>query len=602
MEHYTIFGDYVQENNIEHFANEETKKTPDELLDELISAIENGEKKEQIVFLLDQVKSKDVYSKLPKEDKATVDKLVKKYVKNIDGLNLVGNLEMSGIVKAHGFHLMDGTKVKEVEKKVHALPLNDDGDVVINNNIQSGGSINIKKDVVIGEKIYSNHGIHNQHNNKILSTDKDWTRIGQGSKPGRIAMYGGTSVNGTHDGKGGLGVGYWGYPGQGNINASKNITAGGKIVASKSISSKGDIVASKNISTSGKMYTTQGIYNQHNQKILSTDKDWTRIGQGQKPGRIAIHGGTSINGTYSGNAGLGVGYWGYPGAGKIHAKGNISTDQKIYSTHGIYNQHNHKILSTDKDWTRIGQGSKPGRIAVYGGTSINGTHDGKGGLGVGYWGHPGQGKIHAKGNISTDQKIYSTHGIYNQHNHKILSTDKDWTRIGQGQKPGRIAIYGGTSINGTHDGKAGLGVGYWGHPGAGKIHATKGISSAGGMNVTGGRTYFKDAENKGRVRVGAAWGIPGLYSEDGQDIVIGCRNNKSVHLGHPNLVRVDGKGNIYLPTNANIYIGNKKVVKNGDPFTMRSGRTGKRIQDAATNARFENKNRASWEKMYMELL
>ena len=122
------------------------------------------------------------------------------------------------------------------------------------------------------------------------------------------------------------------------------------------------------------------------------------------------------------------------------------------------------------------------------------------------------------------------------------------------------------------------------------------------MNVTGGRTYFKDAENKGRVRVGAAWGIPGLYSEDGQDIVIGCRNNKSVHLGHPNLVRVDGKGNIYLPTNANIYIGNKKVVKNGDPFTMRSGRTGKRIQDAATNARFENKNRASWEKMYMELL
>ena len=121
------------------------------------------------------------------------------------------------------------------------------------------------------------------------------------------------------------------------------------------------------------------------------------------------------------------------------------------------------------------------------------------------------------------------------------------------------------------------------------------------MNVTGGRTYFKDAENKGRVRVGAAWGIPGLYSEDGQDIVVGCRNNKSVHLGHPNLVRVDGAGNIFLPANANIYIGNKKVVKNGDKFTMRSGRTGKRIQDAATNARFENTNRASWEEMYMEL-
>ena len=78
---------------------------------------------------------------------------------------------------------------------------------------------------------------------------------------------------------------------------------------------------------------------------------------------------------------------------------------------------------TDKDWTRIGQGQNPGRIARYGGSTLNGTPEGKGGLGVGYWGHPGAGKIHAKNDISTDQKIFTTGGIHNQHGQKILSTD-----------------------------------------------------------------------------------------------------------------------------------------------------------------------------------
>ena len=71
------------------------------------------------------------------------------------------------------------------------------------------------------------------------------------------------------------------------------------------------------------------------------------------------------------------------------------------------------------------------------------------------------------------------------------------------------------------------------------------IKTNNGMNISGGRSYFKDSENKGRVRVGAAWGIPGLYSEDGQDIVVGVASNKSAHIGHSGkYLSVAGNGNV----------------------------------------------------------
>ncbi len=57
------------------------------------------------------------------------------------------------------------------------------------------------------------------------------------------------------------------------------------------------------------------------------------------------------------------------------------------------------------------------------------------------------------------------------------------------------------------------------------------LTSDSGANITGRRTYIKDSENKGRVRVGAAWGIPGIYSEDTEDLVLGVADTKSVHLG-----------------------------------------------------------------------
>ena len=46
--------------------------------------------------------------------------------------------------------------------------------------------------------------------------------------------------------------------------------------------------------------------------------------------------------------------------------------------------------------------------------------------------------------------------------------------------------------------------------------------------------------------------------------------------------------------------GGNNIIKHGDSITIRSQRTGKRLQDSATNARFENHNRASWEKLHIE--
>ena len=90
----------------------------------------------------------------------------------------------------------------------------------------------------------------------------------------------------------------------------------------------------------------------------------------------------------------------------------------------------------------------------------------------------------------------------------------------------------------------------------GKIITTDNIESNNGLTVKGGETIIQ-ASNNERLRIGTPSGVPGIYSEDDKDILIGCESNKSVHLGKLNLVRVDGNGNIYLPKKANIYIGDK---------------------------------------------
>jgi hypothetical protein len=87
------------------------------------------------------------------------------------------------------------------------------------------------------------------------------------------------------------------------------------------------------------------------------------------------------------------------------------------------------------------------------------------------------------------------------------------------------------------------GSGYFaGRLGIGTTAPEASLHVTNGSRFTGGQHHFKDAEGAGRLRVGAAWAIPGLYSEDNQDIIIGCAAGKTVQPGGPSnrVTAVDG--------------------------------------------------------------
>jgi len=70
-----------------------------------------------------------------------------------------------------------------------------------------------------------------------------------------------------------------------------------------------------------------------------------------------------------------------------------------------------------------------------------------------------------------------------------------------------------------------------------------------GSVFEGKRHMFTDEEQKTKLRVGAAWGIPGIYSEEG-DLVLGVPPNKEVKIGtHGSFMTVSGKtGNVGIGT------------------------------------------------------
>lgn len=65
------------------------------------------------------------------------------------------------------------------------------------------------------------------------------------------------------------------------------------------------------------------------------------------------------------------------------------------------------------------------------------------------------------------------------------------------------------------------------------IFALGGWNPPSGVTIQGlsGRNYFRDAEGAADLRVGAAWGVPGIYSESGS-VVVGAQNSY-VYLGQP---------------------------------------------------------------------
>lgn len=55
-----------------------------------------------------------------------------------------------------------------------------------------------------------------------------------------------------------------------------------------------------------------------------------------------------------------------------------------------------------------------------------------------------------------------------------------------------------------------------------------------GSSFNGDRHFFKDEKNVGKLRVGAAWNIPGIYSEDNKDLSIYASSNQftNVHINN----------------------------------------------------------------------
>lgn len=66
-----------------------------------------------------------------------------------------------------------------------------------------------------------------------------------------------------------------------------------------------------------------------------------------------------------------------------------------------------------------------------------------------------------------------------------------------------------------------------------------------GSNFSGGRHYFQDEENAGRLRVGGAWNIPGIYAEDGKDIIIGNNGIQNLYM-HGGETHINNNGGHFI--------------------------------------------------------
>jgi microcystin-dependent protein len=96
------------------------------------------------------------------------------------------------------------------------------------------------------------------------------------------------------------------------------------------------------------------------------------------------------------------------------------------------------------------------------------------------------------------------------------------------------------------------------------------IGADGVILFNGKRNFFTDEENQGKLRVGAAWGVPGIYSQQGS-VVVGSQN-----------------GNIWL--NGKVGIGKKEPAQSLDvagnvkaeAFETNSGISLAAVQNAVT--------------------
>lgn len=75
-----------------------------------------------------------------------------------------------------------------------------------------------------------------------------------------------------------------------------------------------------------------------------------------------------------------------------------------------------------------------------------------------------------------------------------------------------------------------------------------------GSEFSGDRHYFQDEENAGKLRVGAAWGKPGIYAEDKKELAIGSSKKINI-LGSPIYADNSFYSQKHIRANNNIYLG-----------------------------------------------
>jgi len=697
---YNIFGEYNTSKNIETFA--ETTKSISERINSLSSLLKTGEiKEDDIKKEIAALQVLENAGKFSEDEKKSFIELIKSNVRMTDGINLIGNLELGGIIKARGFHLSDGTEVTKViqEKEKLAVPLDKDGNI---NLVPPNGkkmkidktditNLNIPKE----GRISFGNGQDNDpyHIKKVGNADSNHLRVtlndnnneslqvwGDSCKTDKCNPDGGTMkhaffTNGNAHHKGDIimdGGNNWIFhtPDDGRHHM---------YIAPSRTKGRSDWNWDKQfrLQNDGSAHVS-GTLNVKNPKNgnnptgWGTHFNWQNKAENYMRGKTEMRGevnlvdntkGLNITNIKNGNNPSGGGtHFNYRGQGLNYIRGKtemrgevnyVDNTKGINIANGKNGRANPSGATTHLNYRGRGEnhirgmtymqeiqvqnpknGNNPngwpthfnhsgGRNFIRGTTEINGPAInliGNNGINV-----LSKGRVASFGSqssawchITTNapqfymNKSLSVNGTISSHHNKPLNANRgvnaphysriggDWLRINpEGNSAGRVAVYGGFSINDIRGGKGGLGVGYWGYPGRGNIQATGNIRSGNGLAVTGGRTHIQDAEKKGRLRVGAAWGVPGLYSEDNQDIVIGCRSNRNVHLGRPNLVRIDGAGNLHLPAGRNIFIGGQPVLKTNDVVVIESqrGKQYLRNVNGSSDVRFQTRNRGSWEQM-----
>ena len=169
MDYYNIFGEYVQTNeNIETFADVvKSEEEQTSYLKRILSfekEIKSGKVNNEIIrFRLGQFhKHKD---KMSKDEIKNLKRITKEHVQKIDGMHLVGNLELGGIVKAHGFYLTNGKKMKEIVKvkKEGVVPVDKNGHIKLKGKGKN-------KKIIAHNEVHIINNKHKTHNPKGYGT------------------------------------------------------------------------------------------------------------------------------------------------------------------------------------------------------------------------------------------------------------------------------------------------------------------------------------------------------------------------------------------------------------------------------------------------